>query len=130
MVKSPHGGDHHRMVRLNPSDGVISNQKGDRADNRHEETVQVESVHTGGSEEAEQPASHQRADNSQQDVKYNALASPVHNLYFNPEHEEFAPRTLWSLSNAFTSALKQLDPIPQFRATAKLAPFLEARMAG
>jgi hypothetical protein len=58
------------------------------------------------------------------------LAVPVHKLYFNPEHEEFAPRTLWSLSNAFTSALKQLDPIPQYRATAKLAPFLEARLAG
>jgi hypothetical protein len=56
------------------------------------------------------------------------LAVPVHRLYFNPEHEEFAPRTLWSLSNAFTSALKELDPIPQFRATAKLAPFLEARL--
>jgi len=56
------------------------------------------------------------------------LAVPVHKLYFNPEHEEFAPRTMWSLSNAFTSALKELDPIPQFRATAKLAPFLEARL--
>jgi hypothetical protein len=54
-------------------------------------------------------------------------AAPVHNLYFNPEHEEFAPRTMWSLSNAFTSALKQLDPVPQFRATAKLGPFLETR---
>jgi len=58
------------------------------------------------------------------------LAGPVHNLYFNPEHEEFAPRTLWSLSNAFTSALKQLDPIPQFRATAKLGGFLESRLGG
>lgn len=55
------------------------------------------------------------------------LAGPVHNLYFNPEHEEFAPRTMFSLSNAFTSALKQLDPVPQFRATAKLGPFLETR---
>jgi hypothetical protein len=55
------------------------------------------------------------------------LAGPVHNLYFNPEPEEFAPRTMWSLSNAFTSALKQLDPVPQFRAAAKLGPFLEAR---
>ena len=54
------------------------------------------------------------------------LARPVHDLYFNPQHEEFQPRTLWSLSNAFTSAFKQLDPIPQFRATAKLAGFLEA----
>jgi hypothetical protein len=58
------------------------------------------------------------------------LAGPVHKLYFNPEHEEFAPRTMWSLSNAFTSALKALDPVPQYRATAKLAPFLEARSLG
>ena len=54
------------------------------------------------------------------------LARPVHDLYFSPEHEEFQPRTLWSLSNAFTSAFKQLEPIPQFRATAKLAGFLQA----
>jgi hypothetical protein len=52
------------------------------------------------------------------------LARRVHNLYFNPTIEEFAPRTLWSLENAFTSAFKELDPMPQFRATAKLAPFL------
>lgn len=58
------------------------------------------------------------------------LARSVHELYFNPEHEDFTPRTIWSLSNAFTSALKQLDPIPQFRATAKLGPFLEARTSG
>lgn len=54
------------------------------------------------------------------------LARPVHNLYFNPQYEEFQPRTMWSLSNAFTSAFKQLDPIPQYRATAKLAGFLGA----
>src|SRR2546428_3114113 len=53
------------------------------------------------------------------------LARRVHDLYFNPTIEEFAPRTLWSLENSFTSAFKELDPIPQFRATAKLAPFLE-----
>jgi hypothetical protein len=58
------------------------------------------------------------------------LAGPVHKLYFNPEHEEFVPRTMWSLSNAFTSALKALDPVPQYRATAKLAPFLETRSLG
>jgi hypothetical protein len=58
------------------------------------------------------------------------LAAPVHKLYFNPVHAEFAPRTMWSLSNAFTSALKALDPVPQYRATAKLAPFLEARSLG
>jgi hypothetical protein len=54
------------------------------------------------------------------------LAGQVHNLYFHPQFPEFASRTLWSLSNAFTSAFKELDPIPQFKATAKLGPFLEA----
>jgi hypothetical protein len=53
------------------------------------------------------------------------LARRVHDLYFNPNHEEFQPRTMWSLSNAFTSAFKELDPIPQFRATAKLGKFFE-----
>jgi hypothetical protein len=48
----------------------------------------------------------------------------VHDLYFNPRYEEFQPRNMWSLSNAFTSAFKELEPIPQFRATAKLAGFL------
>ena len=53
------------------------------------------------------------------------LARPTHELYFNPAHEEFQPRTMWSLSNAFTSALGQLEPIPQFKATAKLGEFLK-----
>jgi hypothetical protein len=53
------------------------------------------------------------------------LARAVHDGYFQPPHEEFRPRNVWSLSNAFTSALKELDAVPQFRATAKLAPFLE-----
>jgi hypothetical protein len=51
----------------------------------------------------------------------------VHELYFNPQYEEFAPRTLWALSNAFTSAFKELEPIPAYKATAKLGPFLEVR---
>ncbi len=58
------------------------------------------------------------------------LARRVHDLYFSPQVEEFAPRTTWSLSNAFTSAFKELDPIPQFKATAKLASFLELATAG
>ena len=57
------------------------------------------------------------------------LARRVHDLYFNPQHHEFAPRTIWSLSNAFTSAFKELDPIPQFKATAKLGEFLESRFS-
>lgn len=57
------------------------------------------------------------------------LARKVHELYFNPKHEEFQPRTKWSLSNAFTSVFKELDPIPQFKATAKLGEFLETRFS-
>jgi len=52
------------------------------------------------------------------------LAPRVHYLYFNPQYEKFAPPTRWSLASAFTSAFKELDPIPQFKATAKLGPFL------
>ena len=53
------------------------------------------------------------------------LARDVHRHYFEPAYDDFKPRTMWSLSNAFTSAVKTLDPIPAFKATAKLAPFLE-----
>ncbi len=38
------------------------------------------------------------------------LARTVHDLYFEPKYEEFRPRTIWSPSNAFTSAFKELDP--------------------
>ncbi len=54
------------------------------------------------------------------------LDRTVHNLYFNPQQEEFHPRTMWSISNAFTSAFKELEPIPQFKATGKLAGFLRS----
>jgi hypothetical protein len=57
------------------------------------------------------------------------LARTVHDLYFVPKYEEFKPRTIWSLSNAFTSAFKALEPIPQFKTTAKLGEFLEARFS-
>jgi hypothetical protein len=57
------------------------------------------------------------------------LARSVHHLYFEPTYKEFRPRTIWSISNAFTSAFKELDPIPQFKATAKLGEFLEARFS-
>jgi len=57
------------------------------------------------------------------------LTRPIHDLYFHPQIEQFAPRTTWSLSNAFTSALKELEAIPQFRATAKLGAFLEGARA-
>ena len=57
------------------------------------------------------------------------LARSVHDLYFEPKYDEFRPRTICSLSNAFTSAFKELDPIPQFRATAKPGEFLDARFS-
>jgi len=53
-----------------------------------------------------------------------SLLPEVHRLYFEPQYPEFAARTMWSLSNAFTSAFKKLDPVPQFKATAKLGGFL------
>jgi hypothetical protein len=55
------------------------------------------------------------------------LARTVHDLYFEPRYHEFKLRTIWSLSNAFTSAFKELDPIPQFKATAELGEFLVSR---
>jgi hypothetical protein len=57
------------------------------------------------------------------------LARPVHDLHFEPTSEEFRPRTICSLSHAFTSAFKELYPVPQFKATAKLGEFLEGRFS-
>jgi hypothetical protein len=53
-----------------------------------------------------------------------SLLPEVHHFYFETEYPEFSARTMWSLSNAFTSAFKKLDPIPQFKGTAKLGEFL------
>lgn len=57
------------------------------------------------------------------------LARSVHDLYFEPRYEEFRPRTIWSLSNVFTSAFEELEPIAQFNATAKLGELLETRLS-
>ena len=57
------------------------------------------------------------------------LARKVHDLYFNPQHDEFKPRTMWSLSNDFTSVFNERNPIPQFKATAKLGDFLETQFS-
>ena len=57
------------------------------------------------------------------------LARAVDELYFEPKYEEFWSWTIWSLSNPFTSAFKELEPIPQVRATAKLGEFLETRFS-
>ena len=51
------------------------------------------------------------------------LARIVHREYFEPSFPDFAPRTRYSLNNAFTSAFKHLEPIPQFKATASLGEF-------
>jgi hypothetical protein len=51
------------------------------------------------------------------------LARVVHKEYFEPTIPDFAARTRFSLNNAFTSAFKLLDPIPQFKATASLGEF-------
>lgn len=53
------------------------------------------------------------------------LMKPVDREYFNPSYEEFKPKTLWSLENAFTTGFKQLPPIPQYRATAQLGTFMK-----
>ena len=52
------------------------------------------------------------------------LLPDVDRQYFEPEYPEFSQRTMWGLSNAFTSAFKKLDPVPQLKATAKLGEFL------
>jgi len=57
------------------------------------------------------------------------LARTVHDLYFKPKYEQFKPRPIWSLSNAFPSAFKEPDPIPQFKATARPGDFLQARFS-
>jgi hypothetical protein len=57
------------------------------------------------------------------------LARCVHDYYFDPKHDEFRSRTMWSLSNAFTSAFKELEPVPQFRATGRLGQYLDARFS-
>lgn len=51
------------------------------------------------------------------------LAREVWKNWRQPVHEEFQPRTRFSLQNAFTSAFHQLDPVPKYRATASLGKF-------
>lgn len=53
------------------------------------------------------------------------LAESVHKNYFNPPHEEFSPRTLWSLHNAFTESFKDLEPMPQIRAMESLGEWIK-----
>jgi len=47
------------------------------------------------------------------------LLRPTHDLYFQPVHEEFMPRTLWSLNNRiqWCSKATRSDPSPTRRRT-------------
>lgn len=61
------------------------------------------------------------------------LLEPIYNYYFVPEQayetpseiEAFTGHTLWSMSNAFTSSIKMLNPIAQFQYTAKVAEYFK-----
>jgi hypothetical protein len=52
------------------------------------------------------------------------LLKSVHEHYFNPKYDEFKPRTVWSLSNAFTSAFKEARDDRRYELTARLGKFL------
>ena len=52
------------------------------------------------------------------------LMKSVHRHYFLPQHEEFKPRTVWSLENAVTSALKEAKDDKRYELTARLGKFL------
>lgn len=51
-------------------------------------------------------------------------ALPVINEYLEPRHEEFKPRTMWSLFNAFTEVQKARGPESLFKDTPKLYQLL------
>lgn len=53
------------------------------------------------------------------------LMKTVHREFFvAPSYDEFKLPTVWSLSNAFTTAFKQLAPVRQYELTARLGKFL------
>jgi hypothetical protein len=52
------------------------------------------------------------------------LIHEAHKHYFQPQYEDFEDRTFWSLSNAFTSALKTLSPVNQLQGAGKVGAFL------
>lgn len=56
-----------------------------------------------------------------------SLFRTVHSEYFEkPSYDEFKPRTVFSLENAFTTSFKKLQPLQQFEQTARLGKFLSA----
>ena len=54
------------------------------------------------------------------------LLGMVHKLYFETEFDEFEEQNLWSLSNAFTSSFKQLNPVKRFEMTARFGEFMNS----
>lgn len=58
------------------------------------------------------------------------LMRSVHEAYFKPPHEDFQGRTAWSLQNAYTHAIKALDPIPQQRAQVSIGQYFTTYKAG
>lgn len=54
------------------------------------------------------------------------LIPNVRNGYFEPKHEEFKSRTMWSLHNAFTEAFKLLKPHVAMESATELARMLQA----
>jgi hypothetical protein len=58
------------------------------------------------------------------------LLKAVHREFFvAPSYDEFKPPTVWSLSNAFTTAFKELAPVRQYELTARLGKFLTQHIA-
>jgi len=53
----------------------------------------------------------------------------VLNEWYEPSHEEFAPRTAWSLFNAFTEAAKARTPNLQIRSTLSLTSLFNREFA-
>jgi len=55
------------------------------------------------------------------------LLKAVHREFFvAPSYEDFKSPTMWSLSNAFTTAFKELPPVRQYEMTAQLGKFLHS----
>jgi hypothetical protein len=54
------------------------------------------------------------------------LMRDVDRNYFEPAHDEFRPRTLYSLQNAFTRSFHKLEPVPMHRATSSAGEYFAA----
>jgi hypothetical protein len=57
------------------------------------------------------------------------LARTVHDSYFEPKYEELRSRTIWSLSNAFTSAFKDWIRFHAIQGHSETGEFLETKFS-